>query len=125
MGTEDVKVTAMNMYKYKERLRLYKRWPAIFLVHYVPGSSQDPPQKPRRPWVRGCPHNEWSRACAFKFNVWVPIPLHRICAPRAGPSAMTLICFSFLPNAAVNMYYHPLRNKFKEARKGFQLRARA
>ena len=24
MGTEDVKVTAMNMYKYKERLRLYK-----------------------------------------------------------------------------------------------------
>ena len=27
MGTEDVKVTAMNMYKYKERLRLYKRWP--------------------------------------------------------------------------------------------------
>ena len=23
MGTEDVKVTAMNMYKYKERLRLY------------------------------------------------------------------------------------------------------
>ena len=27
MGSEDVKVTAMNMYKYKERLRLYKRWP--------------------------------------------------------------------------------------------------
>ena len=27
MGTEDVKVTAMNRYKYKERLRLYKRWP--------------------------------------------------------------------------------------------------
>ena len=27
MGTEDVKVTAMNTYKYKERLRLYKRWP--------------------------------------------------------------------------------------------------
>ena len=27
VGTEDVKVTAMNMYKYKERLRLYKRWP--------------------------------------------------------------------------------------------------
>ena len=26
MGTEDVKVTAINMYKYKERLRLYKRW---------------------------------------------------------------------------------------------------
>ena len=25
MGTEDAKVTAMNMYKYKERLRLYKR----------------------------------------------------------------------------------------------------
>ena len=24
MGTEDVKVKAMNMYKYKERLRLYK-----------------------------------------------------------------------------------------------------
>ena len=24
MGSEDVKVTAMNMYKYKERLRLYK-----------------------------------------------------------------------------------------------------
>ena len=23
MGTEDVKVTAINMYKYKERLRLY------------------------------------------------------------------------------------------------------
>ena len=27
MGTEDVKVTAVNMYKYKERLRLYKRRP--------------------------------------------------------------------------------------------------
>ena len=27
VGTEAVKVTAMNMYKYKERLRLYKRWP--------------------------------------------------------------------------------------------------
>ena len=27
MGSEDVKVMAMNMYKYKERLRLYKRWP--------------------------------------------------------------------------------------------------
>ena len=27
VGIEDVKVTAMNMYKYKERLRLYKRWP--------------------------------------------------------------------------------------------------
>ena len=27
VGTEDVKVTAMNMYKYKERLRLYKSWP--------------------------------------------------------------------------------------------------
>ena len=27
MGTEDVKVTAINMYKYKEGLRLYKRWP--------------------------------------------------------------------------------------------------
>ena len=27
VGTEDVKVTAINMYKYKERLRLYKRWP--------------------------------------------------------------------------------------------------
>ena len=27
VGTEDVKVTAMNMYKYKEGLRLYKRWP--------------------------------------------------------------------------------------------------
>ena len=25
VGIEDVKVTAMNMYKYKERLRLYKR----------------------------------------------------------------------------------------------------
>ena len=30
MGTEDVKVTAMNMYNYKERLRLYKRWPCQF-----------------------------------------------------------------------------------------------
>ena len=27
VGTEDVKVTAMNMYKYKETLRLYKLWP--------------------------------------------------------------------------------------------------
>ena len=41
MGIEDVKVTAMNMYKYKERLRLYKRWPCstIFqtelLVHVL------------------------------------------------------------------------------------------
>jgi len=25
VGTEDVKVTAVSMYKYKERLRLYKR----------------------------------------------------------------------------------------------------
>ena len=31
MGTEDVKVTAMDMYKYKEKLRLYKGVP-IFLV---------------------------------------------------------------------------------------------
>ena len=27
VGTEDVKVTAMNMYKYKEGLRFFKRWP--------------------------------------------------------------------------------------------------
>ena len=27
VGTEDVKVTAMNMYKHKERLRFYKLWP--------------------------------------------------------------------------------------------------
>ena len=27
VGSEDFKVTAMNMDKYKERLRLYKRWP--------------------------------------------------------------------------------------------------
>ena len=27
VGTEDVKVTAMNMYKYKERIRFCKRWP--------------------------------------------------------------------------------------------------
>ena len=27
MGIEDRKVTAVNMYKYKERLRLNKRWP--------------------------------------------------------------------------------------------------
>ena len=27
MGTEDVKVMAMNMYKYKERLRLYNSHP--------------------------------------------------------------------------------------------------
>ena len=27
IGSEDAKVTAMNMYKYKERLHLYKRWP--------------------------------------------------------------------------------------------------
>ena len=27
VGTEDGKVTAINMYRYKERLRLYKRWP--------------------------------------------------------------------------------------------------
>ena len=33
MGTEDVKVTAMNMYKYKERLRLYKRWPRFIFHH--------------------------------------------------------------------------------------------
>ena len=32
MGTEDVKVTAMNMYKYKERLRLYKRWPCSRVI---------------------------------------------------------------------------------------------
>ena len=31
MGTEDVKVTAMNMYKYKERLRLYKRWHGLLV----------------------------------------------------------------------------------------------
>ena len=34
VGSEDVKVTAINIYKYKERLRLYKRWPCstyIFL----------------------------------------------------------------------------------------------
>ena len=32
MGTEDVKVTAMNMYKYKEGLRFYKRWPCSTLT---------------------------------------------------------------------------------------------
>ena len=30
MGTEDVKVTAMNMYKYKERLRLNVTFPCNF-----------------------------------------------------------------------------------------------
>ena len=29
VGTEDVKVTAMNMYKYKEGLRFCKRWPFL------------------------------------------------------------------------------------------------
>ena len=32
VGTEDVKVTAMNMYKYKEGLRFYKRWPCSTYV---------------------------------------------------------------------------------------------
>ena len=27
VGTEDVKVTAVNMYTYKEGLRFYKHWP--------------------------------------------------------------------------------------------------
>ena len=27
VGSEDVRVTAMDMYKYKERLRFFKRWP--------------------------------------------------------------------------------------------------
>ena len=34
MGTEDVKVTATNMYKYKERLRLYK-YPQMFKIRIV------------------------------------------------------------------------------------------
>ena len=38
MGTEDVKVTAMNMYKYKERLRLCKRWPCSRVISH-PGQS--------------------------------------------------------------------------------------
>ena len=38
MGTEDVKVTVMNMYKYKERLRLYKRWPCSTYI-LNPGQS--------------------------------------------------------------------------------------
>ena len=38
MGSEDVKVTAMNMYKYKERLRLYKRWPcSTYILNRVNG----------------------------------------------------------------------------------------
>ena len=32
MGTEDFKVTAMNMYKYKEGLRFCKRWPCSKLT---------------------------------------------------------------------------------------------
>ena len=43
MGTEDVKITAMNMYKYNEGLRFYKRWPcstyiSTDLTDYVVGS---------------------------------------------------------------------------------------
>ena len=34
VGTEDVKVTAMNMCKYKEGLRFYKRWPCS-TSHYT------------------------------------------------------------------------------------------
>ena len=32
MAPEDVKVTAMNMYNYKEGLRFCKRWPCIFII---------------------------------------------------------------------------------------------
>ena len=40
MGTEDVKVTAINMYKYKERLRLYKRWPcSTYILSVGPDPS--------------------------------------------------------------------------------------
>ena len=33
MGTEDLKVTAINMYNYKERLRLFKRWPCSTFIN--------------------------------------------------------------------------------------------
>ena len=43
MGTEDVKVKAMNMYKDKEGLRFYKRWPCstLYVLHgqYLFGQS--------------------------------------------------------------------------------------
>ena len=32
VGIEDVKVTAMNMYKYKERLRLLRDWNLLFIT---------------------------------------------------------------------------------------------
>ena len=32
METDDVKVTAMNMYKYKEGLRFCKRWPCSIYI---------------------------------------------------------------------------------------------
>ena len=36
MGTDDVKVTAMNMYKYKERLRFFKPQPLSLLINNSP-----------------------------------------------------------------------------------------
>ena len=42
MGTEDVKVTAMNMYKYNERLRLYKRWPSDLVAQSVERRGSNP-----------------------------------------------------------------------------------
>ena len=43
MGTEDVKVTVMNMYKYKKGLRFYKRW--------APPHNSNAPASEHIPWL--------------------------------------------------------------------------
>ena len=54
MGTEDVKVTAMNMYKYKERLRLYKRWPcSTYILNRVNLVAQSVERRRSNPKVVG------------------------------------------------------------------------
>ena len=76
MGTEDVKVTAKDMYKYKERLRLYKRvqfppWSEFFsvLVWAPFPSVEDNPGAPLLGFAKSVyysrlPHTGGSIGCA-------------------------------------------------------------
>ena len=87
MGSEDVKVTAMNMYKYKERLRLYKRWPCSTYIlnralklKVLPKKESDRAPPPHFQAVRDLPSFVWSAmfyfgSCEINFLLhWLQSP---------------------------------------------------
>ena len=85
MGTEDVKVTAMNMYEYKEGLRFCKRWPCSTHI------------STRWSWVQFPPWSEF-----FSVLVWAPFPL----------VGLTLTWFIWGRNLA--LHFSPLTNNSVE-----------